>query len=169
MGDIVNKIGDDDAECLLVCPNWPNAKWWPTVQTLAAKAQFYPAGSRLFETDEGKSGPTRWGVWVYYIPSSASNDPVSVCVVNRGPEEKQLLISVQAIQDGVVIEPPCKALIDTGGSVNSLVKKGLFPDHLFRPAQRPLYSVAANKKQLEGGTREITVTLCIKGVNRATN
>ena len=36
-----------------------------------AKSIYFPTGSRLFETDKGTSGPTRWGVRVVLIPKAS--------------------------------------------------------------------------------------------------
>ena len=38
------------------------------------------------------------------------------------------LILVQATHNGMEVGPPCKALIDTGDSVSSLLKKGVLPE-----------------------------------------
>ena len=165
MGELVSKIEAEGPECLIVCPNWPTSPWWEPLQNLTAKAQFYPTGGRLLETDQGRVGPTKWGVWVMYIPSQETHP---VRVVKKGKAEHQLVVPVQPYHDGEAVGPPCKALIDTGGSV-SLVQKGLWPERLFRPASRPYTLIAANGKKLEGGSREITVTLRIKGVNKSTN
>ena len=55
---------------LLVLPDWPDAKWWPTLveSSICHCVGYYPAGTQLFTapaTGNGKHksmGPTRWGV-----------------------------------------------------------------------------------------------------------
>ena len=109
--EVVNKIEAEGPECLLLVPNWPSAPWFKKVQDLSAKAHFFPAGSRLFETDEGKAGPTRWGTWVFYIPSPETAF-ISILTI-KNPGERSLFLSVCAQKDGQEIGPPPSMLWST--------------------------------------------------------
>jgi hypothetical protein len=163
---VVNKIEAEGVECLLVCPNWPKSRWWEKAQELCAKARFFPAGSRLFETDKGKEGPTRWGVWVLYIPGK--NPQVAIQTVDpSGGNEARLRLDIRLLANNQEVVSQCTALVDTGAEI-CLVKKGLIPSDLFVAAQRPVRLVGANGKRLEGGDREVTLTLCIQGVRLGT-
>jgi hypothetical protein len=116
------------------------------------KDYFFPAGRRIFETAEGKAGPTRWGVWVLYIPGP--NQPTRVQTVSsaRGGET-QLRVKVRLLAEECEAAPPCHALIDTGAEV-CIVRKNLIPQQFFQPAERPLRLVGANARKLEGGIRK---------------
>ncbi|EPS62093.1 hypothetical protein M569_12700, partial [Genlisea aurea] len=164
LSEVVNKIETDGAECLLVCPDWSARPWFAKAQLLCAKAHFYPPGSRLFETDKGPAGPTRWGVWVLYIPAK-SNEMRTVRVVeNReGGNEKQLRVVIRLTAEDREVVPPCTALIDTGAEV-CLVKRGLIPPELFRPARQPLRLVGADGNTLPGGDKEVVLEVGLKGI-----
>ena len=151
---------------MLVCPNWPKSPWWEKIHSLTAKAHFYPAGTRLFETDEGIVGPTRWGVWILYIPSPEQKETQTHTVQTvRGERSLHILATIK--RNGEELGPPVTALIDRGASV-TLIRKGLFPDEYFQPAQHPTRLTAANGKRVVGGDREIRVQLRIKGFDLST-
>ena len=38
--EAVNKIETDQAKCLFLCPNWPNAPWWKKINRLAKRMHF---------------------------------------------------------------------------------------------------------------------------------
>ena len=59
-------------------------------------------------------------------------------------------------------------LIDTGAEV-CLIKQGLLPSELFSESQRPMRLLAANNQRLPGGTREIVVSICLRGMDSETN
>ena len=76
LGEVVNKLEREGAECILICPEWRSLAWFSKAEELMAKGRYYPPGSRLFETDKGPAGPTRWGVWAMYIPGRGREDKV---------------------------------------------------------------------------------------------
>ena len=92
-------------------------------------------------------------------------DATKTVRVLRNPEgrETQLRISVR-LENNHKEVVQCPALIDTGAEI-CVIQKGLVPEDLLRPAQRPLRLVGANERRLEGGDREVTLTLCTWGVN----
>ncbi len=66
-------------------------------------------------------------------------------------DQRQLLLRVRAQgPDGV--QRTMSALVDTGAQVN-LIRKGLFPEGIFRPAARAVRLVTADGKDMEGGRR----------------
>ena len=54
------------------------------------------------------------------------------------------------------------AFIDTGSEV-SLVRRGVLPDDMLQPAERPLQLVTANGQVMRGGMREAKATLELVG------
>ena len=149
-----------------MCPNWPKSSWWEKAQDLCTKAHFFPAGIRLFENDERKEGPTRWGVWVLYIPGKDSEVVIQAIDPSVAVETK-LRLEVRLLAASRQVASPCEALIDTGEKI-CVVREGLIPSDLFVPAQRPLRIIGANGRRLGGGKREVTLTLCIQGVRLGT-
>jgi len=60
-----------------------------------------------------------------------------------------------------------KALIDTGAQIN-VVKRGLFPENVMKPAKKPLMLTLADGQAFWGGDREVTARLTFgKIVNHA--
>ena len=98
MEEVVSKIHREGAQTLLVLPEWTNNTWWQVATRLMAKSIYFPTGSRLFETDKGTSGPTRWGVRVVFIPkaspclcSQGTQDILATCPRVRKHNEQSLL------------------------------------------------------------------------------
>ena len=139
------------------------ASWWDQVNALATRAHFFPRWTRLFEIEGKEAGPIPWGIWVMYI--QPPTDATKTVRVLRNPEgrETQLRIS-ERLENNHKEVVQCPALIDTGAEI-CVIQKGLVPEDLLRPAQRPLRLVGANERRLEGGDREVTLTLCTWGVN----
>ena len=73
--------------------------------------------------------------------------------------EKQFIVETLVCCRKEQIYP--KILVDTGAQPN-LVKKGLFPPHLFKRAQIPLSLSAANSGRVDGGQLVILLTTFFK-------
>ena len=68
----------------------------------------------------------------------------------------QLMVQTQVCHKK--IKKFLRVLVDTGAQPN-LVRPGIFPRDLFRPANHPLSLQGANQKSIEGGTHVIPLTL----------
>ena len=82
-------------------------------------------------------------------------------------KEIHLRIAVILRKHGMV-ERTAIMLIDTGAEV-CLIKEGLLPPEVFVDSPRPMRLLAANNQCLSGGTREVVVSVCLKGVIRESN
>lgn len=76
--------------------------------------------------------------------------------------EKQFILETLVCCREKKIYP--KILVDTGAQPN-LVKKGLFPPHLFKRAQIPLTLSAANSGRVDGGQLVILLTTVFKNTH----
>jgi hypothetical protein len=131
---VVDKLEKEQATALLLCPEWPTATWWDKVKKMSTRSYYFPKGSRLFEDDKGRLGPTRWGVWVMYInPSEGHTKRVRVLQGKEG-WETQLKIAVSLLVDEKTVVPECTALIDTGAEI-CVIQKGIIPPELLSPAK----------------------------------
>ena len=75
----------------------------------------------------------------------------------------QLLLQVQArAADGDLY--PLRVLVDTGAQAN-LVRRGVLPERLFAPAERPLSLSTACGQAMEGGQREVQLHIGLKKEN----
>ena len=61
-------------------------------------------------------------------------------------------------------EQDLTVLIDTGAEVN-LVRKGLLPDWVMQPVEKPMKFTTASSERLEGGKRQVVGTLHFQGVD----
>ena len=146
LSEVVEKAGRDKAHCLILCPNWPTAKWWDKLQKLSIWSHYFPPGTRLFEVENGHTmSPTRWGVWIMYINPDLDS-PTKIRVLKN----TQLKIPISLLVEGKTVIPDCTALIDTGAEI-CVIRKGLVPEGQIRPAHKPLRLVGANERRLEGG------------------
>ena len=71
MKKVVQKIKEDKAKVLLVCPDWRSCSWWQSVQEHVVRGHFYPRGTPVFELEEEgkkrKMEGIKWGLWAYYV------------------------------------------------------------------------------------------------------
>ena len=69
--NVVQKIVQDGAQMVLICPDWRYLKWWKQVQGLVVKEFFIPKGTKVFRSpDKENLRSTRWGVWAYLVDGS---------------------------------------------------------------------------------------------------
>ena len=74
--EVTQKIVQDKARVVLVCPDWRNLKWWKKVQALVVKEFFIPKGTLVFQSpDKDKLRSTRWGVWAYLVDGALTEVP----------------------------------------------------------------------------------------------
>ena len=65
--EVVDKIVEDGARVILICPNWPRDKWWKKLRALAVDEVWYPKGTKIF-IREGELMPgTKLGVHAYLV------------------------------------------------------------------------------------------------------
>jgi hypothetical protein len=67
MAAVVDKIIEDGIEVVLIMPHWPSEAYFRQIQKFVVRRYFYKTGLRVFETQEGPSGPTRWPVWALLV------------------------------------------------------------------------------------------------------
>ena len=42
LGEVVNKLEREGAECILICPEWRSLAWFSKAEELMAKGKYYP-------------------------------------------------------------------------------------------------------------------------------
>ena len=67
LGRVVDKLVQDQAKAILVCPHWPRDKWWKRVQDLVVGEIWYPKGTKLFLRNGEPMRGTKWGVHAYLV------------------------------------------------------------------------------------------------------
>ena len=82
--------------------------------------------------------------------------PFQIGQVERRGGAVQLLMRITVLDGKEYI--PIMALVDTGAQTN-LIKRGLLPDRMFRPAKRRLVLTTVSGDPLEGGVQEAHVRL----------
>ena len=85
MAEVVRKIRQDRARCVLIAPNWKSLEWFDEVQPWVRKRYYLKQGERLFEDEKGPVGPTPWGVWAFLV--DAGLEPVKRRVVDMEGEK----------------------------------------------------------------------------------
>lgn len=150
MGRVVEKIKTDGVQGILIAPEWRTRDWWDPLNKMVEGAIYFPMGTKLFETEKGPAGPTKWGAWAMLVngkrdseamigrvshennPESRENkndDTNAETVYLRGltrvrPMVRDVHLKVKSVIKISVDEYECRALIDTGAEVN-LVRRGL--------------------------------------------
>ena len=190
---VVDKVRQDGAKCILVMPNWPTQPWFQSAQEMATKKVFYHPGSEIFDVDKGKVGGVRWGVWAMLLDGTRTKKPLPVnsgvghpesagkpsvvCAFWRRPPhsfhisslrfrggELQLVMLVSVcLADDT--ERKLKILIDTGAQAN-LIRMGIAPEHSLFLSDDPLSLRMANGQRLEGGRRVVDTTIGFRQVVR---
>ena len=67
LSQVVTKAIADQADMVLICPNWPRPKWWQMVQKHVHVGHLVPEGTRMFELNGKIPGPTHWDTWTYWL------------------------------------------------------------------------------------------------------
>lgn len=70
MSRVIQKIKEDQATCVLVCPHWTTEPWFQDVMKMSKRSYFYKKGTQLFEVMDGIVPGIRWPVWVLLIDGS---------------------------------------------------------------------------------------------------
>ena len=164
--EVVDKIATEGVRCFLVCPNWPTQKWFALAHEKMTQAYFFPAGSRIFETAEGPSGPTHWGVWVLYFKGDTTEGAIRR-IVGAPRGESHLRVGIRLVADECDAVTSCEGLVDSGAEA-CIIRKGLIPSQFFYPAERPLRLVGASNQRMEGGDKEVVLKVCITGTHTLT-
>ena len=67
---VVEKLKKDQAQCILIMPDWPSRPFWHEVQGLRKASVYFSPGSEIFEL-EGQLAPgIQWGLWAYWLDGS---------------------------------------------------------------------------------------------------
>jgi hypothetical protein len=72
MEQVVDKLVAEEVKGILIAPHWTNLPWWSKLQTIIRRRHFYRVGVRVFETESGDAGPTKWPVWALLVDGALS-------------------------------------------------------------------------------------------------
>ena len=88
-----------------------------------SQSAFFTAGSRLFETEKGKAGLTRWGVRVLYIPGPPLPTQQIATIKLSQEGETQLRVNIRLKEN----EAAPRESVDRHGCGNFHREKGSHP------------------------------------------
>jgi len=91
---VVEKIREDQARIILVCPDWQRDLWWKSLQDLVVDKIFFPKGQKIFRAPGRNIGGTQWGVWAYLLDGE------------KGRLEGTLVFSVKEGGEGFLFPNP---------------------------------------------------------------
>ena len=74
MHKVVQKIKEDHAKVLLVCPDWRSCAWCQQLHDHVMRKYFYAKGTPVYELDKKKVEGIKWGLWAYYVDGSVSKE-----------------------------------------------------------------------------------------------
>ena len=111
--NVVQKIVQDGAQMVLICPDWRYLKWWKQVQGLVVKEFFIPKGTKVFRSpDKENLRSTRWGVWAYLVDGSLSQ--ISWQGLWKGTKgKKQLQAAISMFSVRSTLEEPEEERLET--------------------------------------------------------
>jgi hypothetical protein len=122
----------------------------------AAHVQSPPSPRPTPEHDGWQNVP---GTWPYQTNPTILIPSFHVSKVGGAGQKQFLIETFVCTKEGGESFP--QILVDTGAQPN-LVRKGLFPRHLFRRSSNPLNLMAANQKRIDGGTHTTLLTLMFR-------
>lgn len=115
---IVDKIINDGARAIIVCPKWERMKWWKRIQKIKTASYTLPLGVKIFQNSNGKPlRPRPWRTVALLVdgkkhdendtnPSDFSRDDQNNCVPEHVcDDEKQ--------QENTKIEQPQQSPVAT--------------------------------------------------------
>lgn len=64
---VVQKIADDHAHCILVVPNWERRKWYKAARHITVATLEYPANIKFFQHPFKRNRPSLWPVTAFIL------------------------------------------------------------------------------------------------------
>lgn len=70
---VVDKIADELAKAILICPHWPSRPFLKKASTMTVRKYLYPKGTRLFEQKDASVSGIRWPCWALLLDGRLQN------------------------------------------------------------------------------------------------
>ena len=67
MSQVVKKIAQEGARCVLIMPHWPRSEWFEQVVPMVCHKYWYPEGTLMFETEGGPCRGEETAVWAVLV------------------------------------------------------------------------------------------------------
>ena len=86
--DIVRKAGKDQADMILVAPDWPQASFYAMLWTRAVAYHYYDPGSKLFDKKRCNREQFEWGVWAVRLQGPVGVENPKICKIKEAVYQK---------------------------------------------------------------------------------